>query len=590
LIVDHQGVKMVVCPKCHKEFERKGRNFNNHVKFCGRRFKCPHCPESCCNPSNLNRHIQNCHPETKLNRSSPFQQKRVAEDVFFNDAPLEPSPKKLIEDFSIADLVVPPPPKRNYTESNGVKRKFDQNHESQLQQQPQVKQKWRDYQGMSPEAYKTAVDQMGGKLPLFEFEITDIPTKNKNAFKRLTKNIYHAELHQRRVPEEQDDIGVALAMALETAAKTQLKRLMEKEHLSEDSKVYFSMTPNGFPRAYQTKKTTVKDILEGSMKTDWMFRKMAGKLNSNESYGGNQTFQMDLIVLTPKFTGRGHGKRLNPGRAGFKHTRQTKRSIITIKNSDDLCCARSIVTMQAHSAWKVLEKQIREELSKDTPDDDLLEDLYLKEKEALQKYENMRKGRGEQTREAKQLHWCAGVPEGPCGIPELKTFQDYLYTLTPPYQLKVVEDLLKKPIYMGEEKVEDDYILILVRSPNHYDGCTSLSGFFNKSYWCHDCDRAFDHNDVKKHRCQGRVCQACHVKNCPDKHPSRPTLECPDCGGVFYGPSCFQAHQLKKGKANMSICDQWHRCPDCCMEYRVLPKKPHKCGWIDGMRSRKGVK
>ena len=37
-----------------------------------------------------------------------------------------------------------------------------------------------------------------------------------------------------------------------------------------------------------------------------------------------------------------------------------------------------------------------------------------------------------------ELHRDAGVPEGPCGLPELQKFQTFLSTLDPPYQLKVL--------------------------------------------------------------------------------------------------------------------------------------------------------
>jgi len=99
------------CPKCQKQFKKKDGNFYNHIKYCGRRFSCPHCPETCCNPSNLNRHIRNLHPVT-LNGGCcptlvqrPAGTKRTAEDVFHDDVLVEPSPKKLLRE----DLIIPPP-------------------------------------------------------------------------------------------------------------------------------------------------------------------------------------------------------------------------------------------------------------------------------------------------------------------------------------------------------------------------------------------------------------------------------------------------------------------------------------------------
>jgi len=99
------------CPKCQKQFKKKDGNFYNHIKYCGIRFPCPHCPETCCNPSSLNRHIRNLHPET-LNGGccptliqKPTGTKRSVEDVFQGKVPMELIPKKLLRE----DLIIPPP-------------------------------------------------------------------------------------------------------------------------------------------------------------------------------------------------------------------------------------------------------------------------------------------------------------------------------------------------------------------------------------------------------------------------------------------------------------------------------------------------
>ena len=66
--------------------------------------------------------------------------------------------------------------------------------------------------------------------------------------------------------------------------------------------------------------------------------------------------------------------------------------MIKITNSDDLCCARAIVTMKAY-----------------------VDGTY-------KQYDNLRRGRNIQERLAKQLHREANVPEGACGFEELKNF------------------------------------------------------------------------------------------------------------------------------------------------------------------------
>ena len=53
-------------------------------------------------------------------------------------------------------------------------------------------------------------------------------------------------------------------------------------------------------------------------------------------------------------SGSGHGKRLNPGRMGVTMSRNVKTSIVEIRNSDELCCARAIITMKARAELEIV--------------------------------------------------------------------------------------------------------------------------------------------------------------------------------------------------------------------------------------------
>lgn len=66
-----------------------------------------------------------------------------------------------------------------------------------------------------------------------------------------------------------------------------------------------------------------------------------------------------------------------------------KKCIVTIKNKNQLCLAKALITMKALS------------------DDDL-------------HYQELRDGWWRQGMLAKKLHRQVGVPEGPCGLPEMK--------------------------------------------------------------------------------------------------------------------------------------------------------------------------
>ena len=92
-----------------------------------------------------------------------------------------------------------------------------------------------------------------------------------------------------------------------------------------------------------------------------------------------------------------------------------KRCIIRIQNDDDLCCARAIVTAKAK-----LDKH--------------------------EKWENIRKGYEPQRSLALELHQQAGVPDGKCGIEDIKKFQEVLSR----FQILVVsKDHFNAIIYSG---------------------------------------------------------------------------------------------------------------------------------------------
>ena len=103
---------------------------------------------------------------------------------------------------------------------------------------------------------------------------------------------------------------------------------------------------------------------------------------------------------------------------------KVKRSVIQIKNTNELCCAQAIVTMKAR-----LHKG------------DNVDGRHL--------YENLHDGYPVQGVQAKDLHRLAGVPEGPCGFQELEMFQK---ALSPEYQIVVLT--VDKPhmnTYKGQE-------------------------------------------------------------------------------------------------------------------------------------------
>jgi len=150
----------------------------------------------------------------------------------------------------------------------------------------------------------------------------------------------------------------------------------------------------------------VSEFEEGSERLDTYLQALANKLNSNQAFEADDSFTMETTFIRTPAPGSGHGKRYKPSSAVVRGI--VKHSRITIKNEDELCCARAIVTMKALI-----------DANGNTRD---------------RHYHNLKQGYPVQQREAKALHRLAGVPEGPCGIPELQKFQAVL----PEYQIKVL--------------------------------------------------------------------------------------------------------------------------------------------------------
>ena len=380
--------------------------------------------------------------------------------------------------------------------------------------------------------------QVGGaaRKPLFEFDMTIIgPRKNwKNV---VNQTQFRAQLRQLRDPVHGDDIGAELTRALHTAIERELRR--ENRHLNDW--VNFSISAIAFEHAYQSINFQVREFLARSVRLNELLDNLAAKLNSNESFSPNQSFQVDVVFIkTPQ---RGRGKKYrNPGQRCLDNENKKKRCIIPIRNEDELCCPRAIATMIAHC---------RREESND----------------ASFHWRYMKEGKAVQEQAARELCQQAGVDPGPCGWEELNKFQEYL---KPTYQLLVM--CRTKPFFLFFKGAPAPKQICLIQSDDHYDGCTSFSAFVNRSYWCSQCEKGFNVNDAKNHPCEGRSCHSCNRTDCPDyKRNSQPTLICDWCHCRFYGANCFQHHLQTKQ------CQSHKTCLKCFAEYNVIKGKRHRC-------------
>jgi len=593
--------KRVTCPKCHKEY-KKGRSIQQHRKHCGRRYHCPHCPESCCEPWILTRHVNKFHPDSQLNGGRlpsyiPEATKRTAATAFEEDD-IEPSLNNLLEENNPTPMFQNESIPSNISkEPASFKRKLDDYDSSSCTTEEvhgeedalcneacdqlfpeecdffcsqgegdtlcnQAYEQHEHNMMMIDDYREQGQNQMGGNPlgRLFEFRLRQIGPRRR--WNEVVAGVhYNAELQQLRDPVRGDNIGVAISEALFDVIHDELQNHPRTRHIN------FSITAHGFTHAFQSANFEVHEFLERSFRLDDMLRTLSGKLNSNQSFDPQRGFQLDILFVYNPPPSSGRGRKRQVGLKAWKKDSTKKQSIIPIQNSDDLCCARAIVTMKAFADKEAKKQQLQTEQQKDRPDSQRLDQLKQELKNAQNQWNNLRDGKPEQKRLAQQLHKDSGVPEGPCSLEEVKQFQAQM---TPHYQLQVM--CRSKPfalLYQGEPA---PLKINLLKSDTHFEGCTSFPAFVNRSYFCELCGKGYDHEDSKHHPCEGRICRSCQSTTCPDydKH-RRPHQLCSHCNGLFYGSTCLQEHQ-RTGQ-----CDSFKHCLKCSAEYQVIQGKPHRC-------------
>ena len=375
--------------------------------------------------------------------------------------------------------------------------------------------------------------QLGGALgPLFRFRME--PAGRRRRWRDIVDHAqYHAVLEQPREATPGDNIGVHLMEALYNANNARPHDLL-----------HFAIHAHGFTHAFQSSNMQVGDFVTRGRYIDELLDTLAGKLNSNEDFHPERGLQIDVVLIRMPTPGSGRGRKREVGFRAWEHDSKRKQSIIRITNQDQLCCTRAIVTMRA---W-----------------------IHRNDPGCMPRsnWNALRDGYPRQEKMAKELHQAAGVPEGPCGLAELNLFQQYL---APSYQLKVMSR--QKPFFIIYKGPDAPNVIRLLKSGDHFEGCTTFTGFINRSYWCDLCDNGFDHNNAADHPCEGRTCRACNRTNtCPDYDRfSRPCLPCDRCHLTFYGQNCLSYHQASKE------CGKYLKCLTCFARYKVDRKHPHRC-------------
>ena len=267
-----------------------------------------------------------------------------------------------------------------------------------------------------------------------------------------------------------------------------------------------------------------------------VFSQIERVIQSNRDFRLNDTVVVDIIhVEVPQGSRRSKRTILN-----IKDFLHKKRSIITIRNNDNLCLARALV-------------------------------VAIAKIEKGPNYKNLLKpGKSTVERKARELHEAAKVPLGPCGLPEVELFQKHLTN----YEINIVSgnhdsSIIYPPKPSTANNVTPIYLYLY---DNHYDIITSMPGFLDNSYFCHKCKRSY--SNKLDHLCPG-MCKSCRSYDCVVNDP----LECNECNRWFKSKACYDRHKESVDGAR-SVCEGIKKCEKCgkSVEVRNLNPKGHICG------------
>ena len=274
--------------------------------------------------------------------------------------------------------------------------------------------------------------------------------------------------------------------------------------------------------------------------TERVFSQIERVIQSNQDFRLNDTVTVDIIhVETPQGSGKSKVKRTT---LNIREYLKKKKSIITINNNDNLCLARALAVSIAR-----IEKDPR--------------------------YVQIKDSRGHiQLQRALDLHQAANVPLGPCGMDEVKLFQQYLIS----YQIIVVSgDHNDSIIYPPKPppNPDDKKSIYLYFHANHFDVITSIPGFLNQSYFCHRCHKSYDH--TADHVCP-TMCGSCRAFDCVLEGDG---IVCNECDRLFKNQACYDHHKDPINGGGRSVCEVVRKCEKCgkVMDVRRM-EKGHICG------------
>lgn len=143
----------------------------------------------------------------------------------------------------------------------------------------------------------------GSSSPLFAFNATNYGPR-RNWRNVLERDRYRLNLQHLREPTTNHNVGYKITEALRRVIR---QRLNDVPQIQPHHYVHFTMQSDRFRNAFQSVNFSVREFQEGSDRLDVYLQSLAQKLNSNEEFQPDDSFQVETTVV--RLPGRGGGKK-----------------------------------------------------------------------------------------------------------------------------------------------------------------------------------------------------------------------------------------------------------------------------------------
>ena len=266
-----------------------------------------------------------------------------------------------------------------------------------------------------------------------------------------------------------------------------VKTVKRRRNLSDNDMLRLVIQNEELPNAISTKFNKVQDFKPADLEN---------VINILE-YRAIPLEKCKIIVQSVKIpTGKGRLHLTND-------TISKKRSIVTVKNDDTTCLARSIVTAMANlnpEKWTKTQ----------------LQDGFNKSRKLQKKQEPAQ----------------VEINDYGNDLSHIKTFAKHLGI-----EINIIDAEQFNNIVYTANKGSEDKIYLLERR-NHFDVIKSLTAFYDTAYYCHECKKAYTERD--KHKCPSK-CLSCFTYTKDNKCESNEII-CEKCNRKFFGKRCFKNH------------------------------------------------